>query len=305
MIKAYNIWYDVDTAEGVVACRPRGRLQLKAGAASPGGGAGRERLILVGDRVRVERQPDGTGAIIDVLPRRSQLVRPPVANVDQVLVVASCLQPPLDLEFVDRVLALVAWEGLAAIIALNKADLLAGGDRPRVEGAAAVYRRAGYPVFVTSATTGEGVAGLREALEGRITVLAGESGVGKSSLLNAIFSGLRLRTGKVSAKAGRGRHTTRHVELLPIAAGAGAPGWVADAPGFTRLDLTAIPAGELASCFPDLAAHGHGCRFPDCRHDEEPGCAVRQAVADGLADRGRYARYRAFLAEIRGGESRR
>lgn len=296
VVKALNIWYLVQTEEGVVPCRPRGRLNI---AARPGAGRQRERregrTVLVGDRVRIRPEPDGTGVIHEVLPRTSELVRPPVANVDQVLLVAGCRQPAPNLDLVDRVLVLAAWEGVDAVIAFNKADLLPAGGRAEVEGIAKVYGRAGYRVLLTSAVTGEGVDALRQELAGRITVLAGESGVGKSSLLNAAYPGMTLRTGAVSHKAGRGRHTTRHVELLGIPGG----GWVADAPGFTRLEVTAIPPDALGGCFPEIAALSGGCRFPDCLHREEPGCAVREAVARGEVDRGRYGRYRVFLEEIR------
>ncbi len=297
VVKAINIWYHVHTAAGVIPCRPRGRLQVAGPSGDGGGPVGRERrTVLVGDRVRIRKEPDGTGVILEVLPRSTELLRPPIANVDQVLLVAGCAQPPLNLDLVDRVLVLAAWEGLDAVIAFNKVDLLSSEERSAVRQVADTYCRAGYRAFLTSAVTGEGVEGLRGALVGRITVLAGASGVGKSSLLNAAFPGLTLKTGAVSAKAGRGRHTTRHVELLPIPDGGG---WVADAPGFTRLEVAAIPQDALGGCFPEIAVRAGGCRFPDCLHRDEPGCAVREGVARGEVDAGRYGRYRVFLEEVR------
>lgn len=308
VIKAVNIWYDVHTAAGVIHSRPLGRLKLRreaAGVAGEGAG-GAAPAVLVGDRVRCRRLPDGTGAIEEVLPRRTVLVRPPIANADQVLVVFTAARFGPDLDFVDRILVLAAHEGLDAVLVLNKIDLVPADDRARMEDVARVYSAAGYPFHLTSALTGVGVAALVPHLHGRVTVLAGRSGVGKSSLLNAVAPGLSLRTGAVSRRGDRGHHTTRHVELLPLPCPeGGAAGWVADAPGFSRLDLAAIPQEELAACFPELADCSERCRFRGCLHEREPGCAVAAAVRDGTVDAGRYARYTAFLAEVRGRDSRR
>lgn len=306
VIKAVNVWYDVHTAEGVVPCQPRGRLKLRRESTGPGPREGAP-AILVGDRVRCRRLADGTGVIDEVLPRRSALIRPPVANADQVLAVFTAGPSGPDLDLVDRILALAAHEGLAAVLALNKIDLMPPDERERLERLAGVYRAAGYPFHLTSALSGEGLDGLAASLRGRVTVLAGRSGVGKSSLLNAVIPDLALRTGAVSRAGDRGRHTTRHVELLPMPApgpgGEGgdpaAAGWVADAPGFSRLDLAPVSPEELAAGFPELAALAEQCRFRGCLHEREPGCGVTAAVHRGDVDAGRYARYAAFLAEIR------
>lgn len=303
MIKAVNVWCDVHTAAGVLSCRPRGRLKLRRESAGPVPREGAA-AILVGDRVRCRRLADGTGVIDEVLPRRTVLVRPPVANVDQVLVVFTATPSGADLDLVDRILVLAADEGLAAVLALNKIDMVPAAERVPLEGVARVYRAAGYPFHLTSALTGEGVDGLAADLRGRVTVLAGRSGTGKSSLLNAVTPDLSLRTGAVSESGGWGRHTTRHVELLPLRAsapggegGGGPSGWVADAPGFSRVDLP-VPRERLAACFPELAALSAGCRFRGCLHEHEPDCAVIAAVRGGAVDGARYARYAAFLAEI-------
>lgn len=309
VIKAVNIWYDVHTAAGVIPSQPRGRLKLRRGAA---GAAGEQvPVVLVGDRVRCRRLPDGSGVIEEVLPRRTVLIRPQVSNVDQVLVVFIPSRSGPDLELVDRILALAAHEGLEAVLALNKIDLVPADARAGLEDVARVYRGAGYPFHLTSALTGEGVAALAPCLLGRVTVLAGRSGAGKSSLLNAIAPGLSLRTGTVGHRGEWGRHTTRHVELIPLPGPApeGGPmdapaGWVADAPGFSRLDLDSIPQERLAACFPELAAWSERCRFRGCLHEREPGCAVTGAVREGIMDAGRYARYAGFLAEIRDREPR-
>lgn len=292
IVKALNIWYHVATPEGVLACRPRGRLRR-------GGEAGQ--ALLVGDRVRCLRLPDGSGRIEAVLPRRNRLARPPVANVDQVLLVFTLFDPPLNLELVDRILVLAAREGLSAVLALNKADLWTDGDREEAARLTALYGKPGYPCFHVSARSGEGIAALRAQLGGgRVTVLAGPSGAGKSSLLNALDAGLGLRTGALSDKAGRGRHTTRHVELLPLGSG-----WVADAPGFSRVDLEGLSPRDLARAFPDLAAWEGGCRFQGCLHHREPGCAVTAAVAAGAIDARRHARYVKFLEEVQAAARRR
>lgn len=303
VIKAVNIWYDVQTADGVIHSQPRGRLKLRRDGAGAAGGGGS--AILVGDRVRCRRLADGTGVIEEILPRRNMLIRPSVANVDQVLVVFTASRSGPDLEFIDRILVLAAHEGLLALLALNKIDLVSADTHAPLEDVARVYRRAGYPFYLSSALTGEGVDELASHLRGRVTVVAGQSGVGKSSLLNAIAPGLSLRTGTVSVRGDRGRHTTRHVELLPMSdpapdgAGDDPSGWVADAPGFSRLDLNPIPRDHLAALFPELAVWSEQCRFRGCLHEREPGCAVAGAVREGAVDAGRYNRYLGFLAEIR------
>ncbi|MBX6378568.1 MAG: ribosome small subunit-dependent GTPase A, partial [Clostridia bacterium] len=238
-------------------CRVRGRLRAEGGP-------------VAGDRVRFRVTGPGEGVVEEVLPRRVLLVRPAVANVDQVLVVTTWCEPPLNRQLLDRILVLAEARELGTVLAWNKVDLVGQRERPALDAVAEVYRRAGYPVLFTSALTGEGIDGLKEQLAGHVTVLAGLSGVGKSSLLNALFPGLARRTGTLSPKGERGRHTTRQAELLPLA-----QGWVVDTPGFSRLDLDEVDERMLPYLFPDLVAAG-SCRLPDCRHRVEPGCAVRE-----------------------------
>lgn len=281
--KAYNIWYEVATEEGTIRSRPRGRLR---------GGD-----LLVGDRVEIKLCEDGTGRIESVEPRVSQLARPAIANVEQVVLVVSLAQPPLEYEFMDRVILLAAHQGLQTVLVINKIDVMPDGIE-KAGRAAEPYRAAGLPVVLASAAQGVGIDELRSRLQGVISVFAGRSGVGKSSLLNALNPGLSLRTGEISPKKGLGRHTTRHVELLRIG-----DGWVADAPGFSRVDITEIASDELPSLMPEF--RGLQCRFRGCFHISEPGCAVRQAVEDGRIDFGRYHRYTAFLKEIKEAETTR
>ncbi|MGB4231357.1 MAG: ribosome small subunit-dependent GTPase A [bacterium] len=280
IIKAVGGFYFVDTPAGEYRCYLRGRVK-------------REIAPLVGDRVKI-RPVDGESAVIEeVLPRQNSLIRPPIANLDQCIVVAAMADPSLNLKQLDRFLVLIQAASLEAIICFNKVDLV-----PAVEVAAVadIYRQAGFVVVLTSVKTGVGIETLAELLEGKISVLAGPSGAGKSSLLNKIQPGFSLQVGEVSRKLGRGRHTTRHVELLPLPG----KGRVADTPGFTSLYLTGLERRELMYYFPefiDLAPH---CRFSPCLHWQEPECAVKEGVKQGKIDKGRYKHYLDFLKELEG-----
>jgi len=261
-----------------VRCQFRGRLRSSASR------------ILTGDRVLVERLPDGHGLITELLPRRTKLTRPPVANVDCCIAVLTTKAPPLNLDLVDRILILAQDADLDIVMCLNKLDLATQEETQLVT---ASYRASGWPLIMTSAIDGTNLELLAAQLEGRVAVLSGQSGVGKSTLLNAISPGLDLEMGEVSAKGQRGRHTTRAVELLRIAGG-----WVADSPGFVRLDLPAMEPAKLAGYYPETDPYSGQCRFADCVHDAEPGCAVKEAVAAGEINEGRYQRYVGFLHEL-------
>lgn len=264
-------------------CKPRGRLKLQG-----------DRL-LVGDRVLISVQ-DAT--IEEVLPRKQTLIRPAIANVDQVVLVFALKNPDFNPLLADRFLLLVESSGLDVVICLNKCDLVA----PRVaRGFSQRFRDVGYRVLETSAIHNVGQRRIRALLAGRVSVLAGPSGAGKSALLNMVEPGFRLVSGEVSEKIGRGRHTTRHARLLPLKNG----GFVADTPGFTQLDLDFVSSEGLAALFPEIdSLHGE-CRFSGCLHASEPGCAVRLAVEQGTVDPLRYRHYLKFLEEIRLHEKRR
>jgi ribosome biogenesis GTPase len=281
VVKGWSDWFDVETEAGRLRCRPRGRLRRGSGG------------VMVGDRVRVLPLGGGEGAIEGVEARRTALRRPPVANVDRVAVVSAWRLPPWDPLLVDRLLVLAAAAGCQAVLAVNKVDLLEPGERRDMRAAVAPYRAAGYPVVETSARTGDGLAELARLLASGITVFAGPSGAGKSHLLSRV-TGRQLRTGGLAPRVGRGRHTTRHVELLPVPGG----GWVADTPGFQRLDLTGIDRRELGGFFPEFAPFAGSCRFRGCLHRGEPDCAVAAAVAGGAVSADRYARYRVLLEEV-------
>ncbi|ACX52417.1 ribosome small subunit-dependent GTPase A [Ammonifex degensii KC4] len=250
-----------------------------------------EEKILVGDLVEFSPLDEERGVLEKVLPRKTELYRPPVANVEQALLVFAFTEPDPNFKLLDRFLVLSQSAKIKPIICFNKLDLASPGLYQEERRA---YEEAGFVFLAVSAKTGQGLEELKRHLSHRVTVLAGPSGVGKSSLLNAIQPGLKLQTAPVSRKTGRGRHTTRLVELLPLDIG----GLVVDTPGFTSLDLPDIPPASLSAYFPEIARVGAGCRFSDCLHQAEPGCAVREAVAEGKIPRFRYQHYLVFLGEI-------
>ncbi|WP_309121348.1 ribosome small subunit-dependent GTPase A [Paenibacillus sp.] len=291
IVKALSGFYYVQPDDGgdVVACRARG-LFKKQGV-SP----------LVGDRVRFEAKVDGSGegTVVELKPRSTELVRPPIANVDTALIVFAVTRPDINRSLLDKFLALSELAGLRSILCFTKADLLekpeAADLQAEIAELRATYERIGYPVYLTSSRGGEGIAGLLGELEGRITVIAGQSGVGKSSLLNRLAPGLLLATNEISEKLGRGKHTTRHVELFRV----GERGMLADTPGFSSLEFPEMEPEALTEAFPEFAELSNGCKFRGCLHLKEPGCRVLEAVASGEADKQRYEHYAAFAVEIR------
>ena len=277
IIKALSGFYYVKTESGTVECRARGRFRLDG--SSP----------LVGDRVEISIDANGKGRVDKLLPRKNFFIRPAVANIDLLIAVASEVNPVTDPFLIDRVTAFAEHMGCEVLICINKSDAA------RVSRLRDIYATSGYRVIETSAVTGEGVEELRGCIAGKVCAFSGNSGVGKSSLLNALEPGLGLETGVVSEKLGRGRHTTRHVEIFP-AGGA----FVADTPGFASFDmeqLPPIPKEELQFCFPEFGPYIGKCRFDDCAHLKEPGCAVREAMDEGKINASRHLSY-ARLYEI-------
>lgn len=271
IIKALSGFYYVQTEDGVVECRARGRFRRQ------------DQSPLVGDFVRITRQGD-KGVLEALLPRKNAFIRPAVANIDQLVVLASCAIPVTEPFLIDRVLAIAQLQNVPALVVVNKDDLASA--QPLAE----IYRRAGVPVLVTSAETGEGIEALREALAGKLSCLTGNSGVGKSSLLNRACPQLQLPVGEVSEKLGRGRHTTRHIELYSL----GSNTFVADTPGFSAFDterMELVHKEQLQYAFPEFAPYLGHCQFPDCAHRKEPGCAVRKALAEGKIGQTRYSSY--------------
>jgi len=262
-------------------CRLRGRFRREG------------QDVLAGDIVAfdVVDAAGYKGVVEEVLPRKNRLLRPPSANVDQALIVLAADTPPPDLWLLDRLLLMLLAEGIRPLLCWNKEDLAGPGD---LEGLQAPYAAAGFAQATTCALDGSGADRLAVELAGRMSVLAGPSGVGKSSLLNMIDPRLALKTGEISQKLGRGKHTTRHVEWIPLAGG----GWVADTPGFSQIVLPAALTPEaLAKYYPDFEPFVAQCRFRSCLHDQDRDCGVSAAVREGSLDGGRYRRYLTFLRE--------
>ena len=272
IIKALSGFYYVQAEDGVVECRARG--QFRKEGVSP----------LVGDFVTISRSGK-SGTVEEILPRKNSFIRPAVANVDLLVLLASCAIPQTEPFLIDRVLAIAGQQGVEPLICVNKNDLEPG------EGLAGIYRRAGFRVVVTSAETGEGVDELRAAISGKLSAFTGNSGVGKSSILNALCPELKLAVGEVSEKLGRGRHTTRHIELYCLGNGT----FVADTPGFSSFDterMDLVLKDQLQYAFSDFAPYLGKCQFQDCAHLKEPGCAVRAALERGEIEPTRYESYK-------------
>ncbi len=280
VIKMYNGFYYLQVAgqEELLSCRLRGRIKRNKGA------------VVTGDYVEYQMLEDGTGVIESCLPRRTLLKRPAVANIDQVLITFAARQPDLNQLLLNRFLVLAEWSGIPEIvICINKCDLLEEKADFLQD-----YVQAGYKLLMVSAQEGQGIQELKNLLAGRVTVFAGPSGVGKSSLLNAVDSNLELATGKISDKIKRGKHTTRAACLLPLPGG----GTVVDTPGFSAAELENIDKAQLAHYFPEFRPYIEKCYYNTCTHSHEPDCAVKEAVAAGAICQARYEAYLNILQTI-------
>ncbi len=263
--------------------------------------AGKEHICRVRGRLKLDRLYPKVGDVVLFLPeekiiekvkaRSSFLTRPPVANLDQVIVVVSLASPEPDWNVLNRQLIATEQSGLTGYICLNKVDLITPASRETVEG---MLEGLPYQYFFTSATQKINLYEITGLLKNRCTVFAGPSGVGKSTLLNAIQPGLHLSTGEIGHKLKRGRHTTRSAELLPLDGG----GMLVDTPGFSRLDLPDLNPDQLAGCFPEFDSLVPKCFFRNCLHRSEPGCAVREAAGQGIINKLRYRYYHLFLEEL-------
>lgn len=252
---------------------------------------------LVGDNVEIEvlDEKDMEGNILQILPRRNELIRPAVANIDQALVVFAVAEPRPHFNLLDRFLVMMESREIPVILCFNKTDI--AGD-PDIAELREIYEGCGYPLMFTSAKEEKHIGELREVLKGKTTALAGPSGVGKSSIVNRLQSEVKMKTGSISRKIERGRHTTRHSELLVI----GDDSYIMDTPGFSSLYISDIDRDSLKYCFPEFERYGGKCRFNGCSHIHEPDCAVKQAVEEGKIHRSRYGGYLAMYQEIHAGK---
>ncbi len=281
IIKGVGGLYFVEEKGTAYPCRARGLFRLK------------KLTPMVGDWAAFEppKGEDAEGRIVDILPRRNALKRPAVANLDLNMIVIAAGQPQPDWLLVDRLLAQAVEAKLPAALCINKADQ---ADAATIEAWRQQYRHL-PAVYVTSRLQPQSLAALKEALAGKTVCFCGQSGVGKSTLINALSSSGDMEIGDISMRTRRGRHTTRHAQLLPLEGG----GYVVDTPGFSLLEMDLMEPAHLADCYPDFTPYGQGCRFIGCLHDREPDCAVKEAVKRGLVDSERYARYRLLLQDMK------
>ena len=271
ILRSLSGFYDVQTEAGLITCRARGILRKEGN--SP----------LTGDQVEITVER-GKGMVEKILPRRNSFVRPAVANIDALVVFAANVNPVTEPYLIDRVAAIAGDQEVPVILCVNKCDLDPALDLVRI------YENAGFTVIRTSAETGDGVEELGKLIAGKLTAFTGNSGVGKSSILNRLCPELNLATGEVSEKLGRGRHTTRHVQLYKLAEDT----YVADTPGFSSFDtdqMEVILKENLQYAFPDFGPYVGKCRFDDCSHRREPDCAVRAAFEAGEIEHTRYDSY--------------
>lgn len=273
IIKAVGGLYTVETSDGVFGCKARGIFRKQG--ISP----------CTGDRVVIEQD-----CITDILPRKNALIRPPLANLDKLFFVLSTTEPAPNLQILDKFLAVCIHKNIEPTLVFTKVDLAGAAEYMEI------YRGAGFPMLMVDYEKPETISQVRDALAGCISAFTGNSGVGKSTLLNAIDARLKLETAEISQKLGRGRHTTRQTELYTLENG----GKVADTPGFSTFETESyarISADDLPECFPDFRPYIGKCRYADCRHMKEPDCALRQAVRDGEVPKSRYVSYRVMLDE--------
>lgn len=277
IIKGIGGFYYIKTDEGIIECKARGKFRYNS--LKP----------MVGDRVTIKLE-NGKGVIEDIHERSSELIRPTVANVTQAFVVFAIKNPDINLDLLNRFLTLCEYNDIHAVVCLNKEDLCTEEEKENLK---ELINDIGYEVLFINAKEGKGFDALKERLAHNITVLCGPSGAGKSTLLNSFIDREHMETGSVSEKIGRGKHTTRHSELIDVD-----NGYLVDTPGFTTLDVTFIDRDSLKYCFPEFNDYNNLCKFNGCNHYKEPKCAVKEAVEEGKINKLRYEFYIKTLEEI-------
>ena len=287
IIKGIAGFYYVDSSDGVFQCKAKGIFRNKS--IKP----------LVGDNVEFEitHEEDKEGNITEILERDNELIRPAVANIDQAMIVFALKAPNPNVNLLDKLLVCMEYQNIETIICFNKTDI---ADKDFAEDLASIYRNAGYKVLFTSATENEGVEEVKKALKGKSTVFAGPSGVGKSSMLNAIKEDAVMETGDISEKIGRGKHTTRHSEIFKTDDDT----YVFDTPGFGSLFIPGMTKERLEDCFPEFSLYTNECRFIGCAHINEPDCAVKEAIEENKIAESRYESYKAFYEELKEQENK-
>lgn len=280
IIKGIGGFYYVEAADGIVyECKARGVFR-------------KEKITpIAGDRVEITVESNNKNSIDKILERRNFFKRPPIANVDTLVIVSSVCDPRPNLLIIDRLTAVASYKNVEPIIVFTKDDLQSANEFVKI------YTNAGFKTFAVSNETGEGIEKVKSIIDGGITVFTGNSGVGKSSLINRMYPDFCLETGEISRKLGRGRHTTRHVELFKVGSG-----YIADTPGFSSLDFETndlIKKDELAFCFPDFAYYIGSCRFSTCAHVNDKGCSLVEAVKSGDVERTRHESYVTMYNEVK------
>lgn len=285
IVKGIAGFYYVKIDDKVYECRARGLLRKK------------KLTPLVGDKVEISiSEIDNTGYVLDIKKRDTELFRPPVANVDQAVIVFAAKNPKPNLWLLDRFILLAERNNLKVNIIINKIDIVNENELFKISN---IYKNIGYKVIETSNLNSQGIDELKVILKDKITVFAGPSGVGKSTLLNTIQPNLKLKTGEISQKTKRGKHTTRHAELIELDLG----GWVVDTAGFSSLDINFIEE-NLSYYFIEFEKYSLNCKFNSCKHINEPNCAVKEAVDNGNISEERYKNYVKFIEEIKEGKRR-
>lgn len=279
IIKGIGGFYYVETASGIYECKARGVFR-------------KDKITpLAGDFVSISINGDAENTIEEIEPRKNYLKRPPIANLDQLIIVASSCEPNPSTLIIDKLTAIACNRDIEPIIVLNKTDLQG------VEELFEIYSKSGFKTLCASAKTGEGIDELKNTLNGKISAFTGNSGVGKSTLLNCIDERLGLSTGEISEKLGRGRHTTRHTQLFKIQ-----DGYVADTPGFSSLEIERseiILKDDLQYCFPEFAQHIGACKFTSCKHINDKGCSILSAVESGEISESRHNSYKTMYMEVK------